>query len=91
MRGLGIKDKPGPGRPKGSANKLTADIKQMLMEALDESGGKDYFVEQAKKNPAAFMTLIGKVLPTQVSGTLEVTTMSSILSELDGRASKKIG
>ena len=28
----------------------------------------NYLVAQAKQNPAAFMTLLGKVLPLQVSG-----------------------
>jgi hypothetical protein len=28
----------------------------------------NYLVGQAKKNPGPFMTLLGKVLPTQVSG-----------------------
>jgi hypothetical protein len=40
----------------------------MILGALDKSGGERYFVEQASKNPAAFMTLIGKILPFQLSG-----------------------
>jgi hypothetical protein len=40
----------------------------MILRALDKSGGEQYFVEQASKNPAAFMTLIGKILPLQLSG-----------------------
>lgn len=40
----------------------------MILQALDEAGGVDYLKAQSKDNPAAFMTLIGKVLPMQVTG-----------------------
>lgn len=58
----------GKGRPKGVPNKTTTQIKEMIIAALDKSGGVKYLCEQAEKNPAAFMTLIGKVLPLQVTG-----------------------
>jgi hypothetical protein len=58
----------GKGRPKGAKNKVGGELKAMILGALDKSGGERYFVEQASKNPAAFMTLVGKVLPLQVSG-----------------------
>src|SRR4029077_10552842 len=59
----------GRGRPKGSPNRLTNDVKGMILAALQGVGGQAYLEEQARKNPVAFMTLLGKVLPTQVSGT----------------------
>jgi len=40
----------------------------MILGALDKSGGIKYLTEQAEKNPAAFMTLIGKVLPLTLAG-----------------------
>lgn len=58
----------GRGRPKGSPNKVTAAIKDMIVQALDEAGGKDYLITQSRENPVAFMGLIGKVLPMQVTG-----------------------
>jgi hypothetical protein len=64
-------DKPGPGRPKGSQNKLTIDIKEMILGALDKAGGMEYLYEQAQKNPGAFMTLLGKVLPTQINADVQ--------------------
>lgn len=63
--------KPGPGRPKGSQNKLTMSIKEMILAALDEAGGKDYLLDQARNNPGAFLTLLGKVMPTQIQGDKE--------------------
>jgi len=59
---------PGPGRPKGSQNKLTADVKAMILAALDKAGGADYLLLQAQTNPNAFLTLVGKVLPMTVAG-----------------------
>ena len=63
----GAKRPEGAGRQKGSPNKVTADLRQMILGALDKAGGEAYLQRQADENPASFMTLIGKVLPTQVS------------------------
>lgn len=60
--------KPGPGRPPGSQNKVTKAVKEMVIQALDEAGGVQYLVTQSRDNPTAFLTLVGKVLPLQVSG-----------------------
>jgi len=56
------------GRQKGSPNKITAQLKDMILQALDESGGVEYLKQTAIDHPAAFMTLLGKVLPLQVTG-----------------------
>lgn len=66
MAGKG-KPKTG-GRQKGSTNKLTGDVKAMVLEALGKAGGVDYLLTQATTNPNAFMTLVGKVLPMTVAG-----------------------
>ena len=61
----------GKGRPKGSPNKLTKALKDMILQALDEAhpeGSVAYLKEQAQSNPNAFMTLVGKVLPTTLAG-----------------------
>lgn len=58
----------GLGRPKGVPNKITSDIKAMILGALEAKGGQAYLEQQAEKNPIAFMGLIAKVMPTQVSG-----------------------
>lgn len=56
----------GKGRPKGSRNKATAALKDMILNALSEAGGEAYLVQQSEENPTAFLTLVGKVLPLQV-------------------------
>lgn len=60
--------KGGPGRPPGASNKINKELKQMILEALDQSGGVDYLVRQADKNPGPFLSLIGKVLPMTIAG-----------------------
>ena len=52
----------GKGRPKGATNAMTRTLREMILGALDDAGGQDYLVEQAHKNPAAFLALIGRVL-----------------------------
>lgn len=56
------------GRKKGTPNKHTAAVKDMILSALDQAGGVDYLVQQSEENPTAFLTLVGKVLPLQVTG-----------------------
>ena len=60
--------KTGGGSRKGRPNKLTADVKAMILAALDKAGGVEYLLQQSQANPAAFMTLVGKVLPMTVAG-----------------------
>lgn len=54
------------GRPKGTKNKATAALKDMILEALGEAGGVQYLARQAKENPGVFCSLVGKVLPLQI-------------------------
>lgn len=56
------------GRVAGTPNKINADLKEMILGALDDAGGRGYLKQQASTSPAAFLALIGKVLPTQVTG-----------------------
>lgn len=60
------------GRQKGTPNKTTALLKDAILLAAERAGAKDgivgYLETQAKANPGPFMSLLGKVLPTQISG-----------------------
>ena len=62
----------GRGRPKGVRNKNTTILKDALLIAAEKAGGKEgvigYLTVQAKENPSAFMSLLGKVLPLQITG-----------------------
>ena len=60
------------GRKKGTPNKVTAEVKDMVRQALDKAGGVDYLVQQAGENPRAFLTLVGRLLPLDVKSTSTV-------------------
>jgi len=47
---------------------MTAALKDMILEALHGAGGVEYLKRQAKDNPGPFLSLVGKVLPLQVTG-----------------------
>jgi hypothetical protein len=90
------------GRKKGTPNKTTALLKDAILKAAEAAGGEPsktspggvvaYLTEQAKANPSSFMTLLGKVLPTQLTGevggpvqTEDKTNTESALSILERR------
>lgn len=60
----------GAGRPAGSLDKGNKLIREMVVEALEAAGGVDYLAERAKdpRTASAFLGLIGKVMPVQVTG-----------------------
>lgn len=62
--------KGNPGKPKGATNKVTAELKDMILQALGNAGGVDYLTERANdpKTASAFLTLVGKTLPMTVKG-----------------------
>ena len=53
------------GRQKGIENKKTVVLRELILEALDEVGGKDYLKTQAENRPGPFLTLLGKLLPLE--------------------------
>jgi hypothetical protein len=62
------------GRKKGTPNKLNAELKDMILGALnkaDTAGGEAYLIRQSQENPVAFMGLVGKVLPMTIKGDAE--------------------
>lgn len=65
---MALGKKTGGGSRKGKPNKITASVKAAILSAFDTVGGEHYLARQAEENPQAFMTLLGKVLPTQLTG-----------------------
>ena len=63
---------PGPGRPKGSENKITRTAKEAIALAADGLGGAERLVAWAKEDPlnerAFWATIYPKLLPLQVNG-----------------------
>lgn len=55
-------------RKKGVPNKLTGELKDMILSALAGAGGVEYLKARAIDTPGPFLALVGKVLPLQVTG-----------------------
>ena len=60
--------RPNQGRPKGTPNKDTALIRDMVCTALSQIGGVEYLARVAETHPGPFLALVGKVMPVQVTG-----------------------
>lgn len=71
------------GRPKGTPNKVTRELKDMILGALDDAGGQAYLRRQADENPGPFMTLVGKCLPKDINVDANVTLAKMTDEELD--------
>lgn len=72
----------GKGRKAGIPNKVTADVKEMIEGALSDLGGRAWLTKAARKKPAAFMVLVGKLIPRdlKVSGEVRHTLEQMIVS-----------
>lgn len=79
------------GRKKGTPNKTTALLKDEILQAASDAhpeGRVGYLTEQARENPTAFLTLLGKVLPAQIAADITMThrveqmTDDEIIAEL---------
>jgi hypothetical protein len=79
----GSKALAGAGRPPGSLNKTTTQLREAILGALEAAGGKEgsvgYLRRLAIENSSAFASLLGKVLPTTLAA-----------SESDGGAGVKL-
>jgi hypothetical protein len=60
----------GKGRPKGSKNKVSANVKEGIMQAYEELGGVNFLVKLAVDDPKTFCSLLGRIIPHEVNGDL---------------------
>lgn len=69
--------KPGPGRPKGSPNKVTKAAKDIIADAADRLGGVERLVawakEDAQNERAYWSQIFPKLLPLQVNADVTAT------------------
>jgi hypothetical protein len=73
----------GKGRRKGSVNKIPKAVKEMILNALDQAGGEAYLLEQAHKNPVAFLTLLGKLLPLDFKANFDGNLSVNVITGID--------
>jgi hypothetical protein len=59
----GSKALAGAGRPKGSKNRTTLQLREAILAALDRVGGEKYLARLAIENSSAFSSLLARVLP----------------------------
>jgi hypothetical protein len=78
------------GSRKGKPNKDTAELRDMILTALDDAGGVKYLKDRAMDTPASFLTLIGKVLPQNVNMSGQID-LPSLVSEARERLARKQG
>jgi len=86
------------GKPKGTQAKVTREAKAMIEAALHKAGqnvqkqrrslkdlepGAAYLADQAEKNPVAFMSLVGKLVPQKIDVDVQVMSqqMMGLLEE----------
>jgi len=67
------------GRSKGTPNKIAKDVKEMVLEALEELGGTEWFIAQGRENPVAFMAMAGKAMPKETKIELLKTVKISMI------------
>jgi hypothetical protein len=69
----------GKGRPKGTQNKITRTIREAIEASFDKVGGAEYLAKMAIEQPAAYMTLLGKVLPAHMNISTKDTTFKLVV------------
>jgi len=83
------------GRPAGSPNKLTREIKETITRAFFElegggteedpaAGAVAYLKTVAKDEPKAFCGLLGKILPRDVNLGADQETVMHVIKAFDG-------
>mgnify|MGYP001470724296 CR=1 FL=1 len=63
------KGKPGPGRPKGVPNRMTATAKEAFQIAFEDLGGAEAMVLWAASDPdnlKTFYTLYARLIPVDI-------------------------
>lgn len=56
------------GKPKGTKSKNSIKLREQILGALDRLGGMAWLVKLGQQEPVAFVSLLGKVLPSTLAG-----------------------
>lgn len=75
---------PGPGRPKGSQNKLTKTVKEAFGEAFarlqEDPEAAHNLIVWGMANPKEFYQLASKLIPTEVDATVRGSLIDTLAS-----------
>lgn len=73
----------GGGRVKGVPNKVNGAFKQALLEAFHEIGGAPALAAwgQQAKNRGAFYQICGRLIPTEVVGSVDEPVVTKVIHE----------
>ena len=72
------------GRKKGTPNRLSREVRELIREALDQEGGTRYLRKAARENPVAFLALVGKLLPQEFKGIVESDVVIHVNTGIEG-------
>lgn len=61
----------GKGRRRGSKNKVSKQAKELVLEALDDLGGKQWLLDLAEREPRSFAAMVQKLVPTEVDAKVD--------------------
>ncbi len=84
------------GRRRGTPNRLSPNLRAMVLEALHRAGGVDYLVQVATEHPATFLRLLGKLIPRQLEARAPTTSLATLIvtagrSPVGGQLSDSLG
>lgn len=69
------------GKKKGQVSKFTSSFKEALRIAFDGIGGTKNLTAWARKNPTEFYKIMARLIPVEVTGSLQHTVAASELSD----------
>jgi hypothetical protein len=86
---------PGPGRPKGSINKIARAAKENIEIAFDRLGGIEGLVKWAGKNDhnrgIFYQSLYSKILPLSVHGHVDIGISAKEIYDAEKQAQEANG
>ena len=69
----------GKGRKKGVPNKTTRTLREALLASFETLGGEAWLVSLAESDPKAYAGLLGRLIPSEVSGHVQTIGTNPIV------------
>ena len=76
---------PGPGRPKGSKNKIPAALKADFIQAYELAGGRKWLAAFIEEHPVEFFRGLVRIIPRElgVTATVEHSVVLDAIERLE--------